>query len=61
MVRYMKVVLVTVGHALGVSQYIDISQYTNDLYPIAIQNAYRNISQFLLLIKLFIFHPILVL
>ena len=51
------------GHyTVGVSQYIDISQYTKNLYRIAIRNAYRNISGFfLLLIKLFIFRSILVL
>ena len=36
---------------LGVSQYIDISQYTKNLYRIAIRNSYRNISRvFFLLI-----------
>ena len=38
---------------LGVSQYIDISQYKENLYRIAIRNSYRNISRFFfLLIKL---------
>ena len=49
-------------YTLGVSQYIDILQYTKNLYGIAIPNPYRNISCFFcLLIKLFIFHLILVL
>ena len=34
---------------LGVSQYIDISQYTKNLYHIAIRNLYRNISRFFFL------------
>ena len=47
---------------IGVSQYIDISQYTKNLYRIAIRNSYRNILQlFFILIKLFIFYSILVL
>ena len=40
---------------LGVSQYIEISQYMKNLYHIAIGNWYRNILRFFfLLIKLFI-------
>ena len=47
---------------LGVQQYIDISQYTKNIYRIAIRNLYRNISWFFfLLIKLFVFHSSLVL
>ena len=50
------------GYLLGVSQYIDISQYTKNLYHITIWNVYRNILQvFFFLIKLFTFHSILVL
>ena len=43
-------------------RYIYISQYTKNLYRIAIRNSYRNISQFFFLpIKQFMFHSILVL
>ena len=42
-------------------RYIGISQYRKNLYRIAIRNSYRNISRiFFLLIKLIIFHSILV-
>ena len=41
---------------LGVSQYIDISQYMKNSHPIAIRNSYHNISRFFfLLMKQFIF------
>ena len=49
-------------HSLGVSQYIDISQYTRNLYRIAIRNVYRKILRlFPFLFKLILFHssPIL--
>ena len=43
-------------------RYIDISQYTKNLYRIAIRNSYRNISRiFFFLMKLIIFYSILVL
>ena len=60
--------LVTIYVTLGIQRtrgvtiyrYIGISQYTKNLYRIAIRNAYRNISQiFVFLIKLVIFHSIL--
>ena len=40
---------------LRVSQYINISQYTDNLYRIAIRNAYRNISRFFFLLNCSLF------
>ena len=54
--------LVICIRGVTINRYIGISQYTKNLYSIAIRNAYRNISRvFFFLIKLFTFHSILVL
>ena len=51
-----------VSRGVTIYRYIDKSQYTKNLYCIDIRNLSRNISRFFfLLIKLFIFHSILVL
>ena len=52
------VTMLNILHIRGVTIYIGISQYMKNLY----RNSYRNISRFFfLLIKLFIFHSIIVL
>ena len=54
--------ILAISRGVTIYQYIGISQYTKNIYRIAIPNAYRNISWvFFFLIKLFTFHLILVL